>query len=281
MSTFEIVKAHSYEQAEYVIRGLPTEAGATSERQGRLSAPNEIRKASANLYAPEKGKENPSVWDAGDLNLPSSDVLEDLKIIEDELSKDFAQGKKVMAIGGTCTIKLGIAQALQHIGKKTGVIYFDSHPDMVSADRPYFGSVLADMIRLPHIAPENCVLLGIRNTERREYEAIEQVGMPYYSAMDIELMGIQQIVEAITNHLESVEVIQLCIDLDVVDPAFAPGVGCPVPGGLASVKLLALINALKHLPIMSLDITEYIPKYDVSGMTALLAARMIQEFTSI
>ena len=283
MSKFKSATCQNLQDAKTVLVGLPTDQGARSARKGREEGPLALRRVSQILYAPETGKDNPHVFDSGDLALlESNDIYQNLNLIADK-AYELAQNKKqAIFLGGDCSVKHGVCKGLDRLGKKIGVVYIAAHPGCVESETPYFGSVMADNLTLKNVRPENCIIVGARSTEVREYEFMATKGVQYISALDLYRQGVVAVAHRISVLMADVDIVQLSVDIDAVDPAFAPGVGCPVPGGITPIRMLDLITRLKKLPVASLEIAEYIPKFDdLNDATAHLICRIVQEWTAL
>ncbi|MEK6963213.1 MAG: arginase family protein [Nanoarchaeota archaeon] len=280
MKQFKLADADSLEESDVVILGVPTDLGAMSERKGRFKAPDKIREISKFLYDPERGKIDEKIFDAGNLNQSSEDIRENLKEIEEKITELAKKNKKMIVLGGDCSIKYGICRGLNNLNKKIGIIYFDSHPDFVESDIPNYGSVMADSIKLGNVDPKGCIILGIRNIEDREIKAMNANKVAFLTALDIKEIGLDETIKKINDIISKADIVQLSIDLDSIDPAFAPGVGLPCPGGLTSIEILYLLKGITKSKIYTLDLTEYIPDFDFNDTTAQLACRIVQEFLS-
>ena len=283
MSKFKSATCTNLQEAKIVLIGLPTDQGARSDRKGREEGPSALRRVSKILYAPETGKDNPFVHDGGDLSLPdTNDINQNLNTIADKVHDLVSQNKQVILLGGDCSVKHGATQGLSRLNKKIGIIYIAAHPGCVESEVPYFGSVLADNLKLNNVRPENCIIIGARSTENREFEFMQKHGVQYISALDLYRQGIVAVAHRIAVVMAKVDIVQLSIDIDVVDPAFAPGVGCPVPGGITPIRILDLITRIKKLPVACVEIAEYIPKFDdLNDTTGHLICRMVQEWAAI
>ncbi len=273
-----IAKSNSLKTSDYIILGIPTDLGAKSQRKGRIDSPGKIRELSENWFIPLRGKINEKkIYDAGDLKISSKDILKNIETIKDSTKDIFKEGKIIIALGGDCSVKYGILSGLNHVKKSISVIYIDSHPDLVISEKPYYGSVMADCMKLKNIDFSKSVFIGIREIEEREMKLIEEKKMTYFTPLDFEENSIDMIFEKIRKITKG-NTVYVSLDIDAVDPSFAPGVGCIAPGGLSSTEILSLINKLKTLNPVGLDITEFIPKYDINDITGKLIFRIIHEF---
>jgi len=278
MEKLIIAKANSEQEADYVILGIPTDLGAESKRKGRIEAPEKIRELSEKWFIPFTGRiDETKIYDAGNLKLGSDDILKNIEIIKQASLKYFKKGKVVISLGGDCSIKYGLLSALNELDKKISVIYFDSHPDLVTRKKPYYGSVMADCMKLNNIDLSKSVFIGIREIEEEEMRVIKEKKILYFTPLDFKEKSIEKIFELIKRKVKGNKV-YLALDMDSIDPSFAPAIGCVAPGGISSTEMLWLINRLKTLKPVGLDVTEFIPKYDIGNMTGKLVYKIIYEF---
>jgi agmatinase len=210
--------------------------------------------------------EGKRVFDAGDV--PDKQALR--KVVSDVVSA----GKLPIMIGGdhsltTETIKIAAA------GKKLALLYFDAHPDFVSSVRNYYGSVLTDSAQSLNF--KKSVLIGTRAAEPEEIENAEAAGLKIVTPLDVAELGVKKVAQMIKARTAGSKV-YISVDLDCVDPASAPGVSVPSPAGLSAIDLIYLLNkVISGGNVVGLDIVELAPDYDVNGMTATLAARILSE----
>ncbi|MDQ3836808.1 MAG: arginase family protein, partial [Thermoproteota archaeon] len=179
-------------------------------------------------------------------------------------------------IGGDHSLSTEAIQAVSNaIGKKLSLLYFDAHPDFVSSSRNYYGSVLADSSQSLNF--RKSILIGTRAAEPEELENVKKAGMRIINPLEIVELGVKSIAQTIRG-LTSGSKVYVSIDLDCVDPAFAPGVSVPSSGGISSTDLLYLLNkAVSTGNVVAIDIVELAPDYDINDATAMLAARIMSE----
>jgi len=266
------------QDADIVVIGVPDESRSHAKRKGTSRAPDVLRIASNESEFFERGGrlipicpmrgtlEGKCVFDAG--NVASKQELQ--KIVYDVASA----GKLPIMIGGdhsltTETIKVASA------GKKLSLLYFDAHPDFVSSVRNYYGSVLTDSAQLLNF--RKSMLIGTRAAELEELENARKAGLKIVNPLDVAELGVKKVAQMIKARTAGSRT-YISVDLDCVDPASAPGVSVPSPGGLAAVDLIYLLNkAISGGNVVGIDIVELVPDYDVNGMTATLAARILSE----
>jgi agmatinase len=270
-------EAPNFEEAKIVVMGVPDESRSHASRKGTNTAPDTIRGASNysefftrnNVLIPTvpmrgtlKGKK---IYDAG--NVKREQVYEMAR-------KTVSAGKIPVTMGGDHSITADLLKAVSK-NRKVSLLYFDAHPDFVSSVRNYYGSVLADSARF--VDYKKSMLIGTRAAEPEEIANAKKVGLAMVTPIDITERGVHKVASMIHRKTAGNKV-YISIDLDCVDPAFAPGVSVPSPGGVTIADLLYLLtNTIQKCDIAGLDIVELSPDYDTNGMTANLAARILTE----
>jgi agmatinase len=210
--------------------------------------------------------EGKRVFDAGNV----ADKQELRRIVSEVVSA----GKLPIMIGGdhsltTETIKMASA------GKKLSLLYFDAHPDFVSSARNYYGSVLTDSAQSLNF--RKSMLIGTRAAEPEELENAKAAGLKIINPLDVAELGVKKVAQMIKARTAGSR-IYISVDLDCVDPASAPGVSVPSPAGLSAIDLIYMLNkVISGGNVVGIDIVELVPDYDVNGMTATLAARILSE----
>jgi agmatinase len=186
-----------------------------------------------------------------------------------------AKRKVPIAIGGDHSITPGIITAFP---KDIAVISLDAHMDF---RQKYKNDIYnhACVIRrvADHIPLQNIAVLGIRSAEKEEYEQAQEQKLFFRDAFTINKIGIGKSIQQAKTHLKGKQ-IYLTLDIDVVDPAYAPGTSTPEPFGLTPMDVLEIIEAFSP-QIIGCDITEVCPPYD-HGQTAVLAAKLVQTYIS-
>ncbi len=263
--------------AEVVVVGIPDESKSHSLRKGTSEAPHKIREISniRDTYKRENqislglpiGGISKRVYDYGNILRPE---------VSDTIDKIVTASKIPISIGGDHSISVDI---IKSISKKYGplsLVYFDAHPDMVSSVHGYYGSVVYDV--LPFIDTKSSILVGVRTPEQEEINNIKKHGLTVISPLDIVKNGISKTEQDILAKVG--KNVYISLDMDVVDPAFAPGVSVPVPLGLRNTEALYLLKSLAKHGIVGFDIMEVCPGYDTRDRTSHLASRMIAEVIS-
>jgi agmatinase len=271
--------ASRIEDADIVVIGVPDESRSHAKRKSTSRAPDVLRIAANESEFFERGGkliptcpmrgtfDNKQVFDAGN----ASDRQELHRLVFDAVSR----GQVPIMIGGDHSLTTEVLNAVSKAAGKLSLLYFDAHPDFVSSARNYYGSVLTDSTQ--SLDFRKSMLVGTRAAEPEELENAKQAGLQIINPLDIAELGVHKAAEMIKSRTAGSK-IYISVDLDCLDPAFAPGVSVPSPGGLSSVDIIYLLKSIVSSGnIMGLDIVELAPDYDVNGMTATLAARILSE----
>lgn len=191
-------------------------------------------------------------------------------------------------LGGDHSITYPSAAVVaDHHDRKVGIVHFDAHADTADASWGVslsHGTPMRRLIENGHVAGRNFVQVGLRGywPPPDVLEWMEQQQMRTHFMSEIEDRGFDAVLdEAIQQALDGPDVVYLSVDVDVLDPAFAPGTGTPEPGGLSARELLRAVRriALK-VPLAALDVVEVCPPYDPAGITAEVAHRICLEAAS-
>ena len=255
--------------------GVPYD-GTSTYRSGARFAPNAIRDASLNVesYSLRVGvdAENLPLHDLGDLDVvvDVAETLHRLKTVSSELS---GMGKRLMLIGGEHTITLG---AVQGIGDVDAVVSFDAHLDLrgeYMGQRVSHATVMRRIHELEGV--DRVVWVGVRAVSREELEFAQTIGACYITSRDVWLKGLEHSKNALENALSNCETLYITVDIDVLDPAYAPAAQNPEPEGLTVHQLLELLCPLCGRAV-AVDLVEVSPPYD-NGTTAIQAAKILLE----
>jgi len=267
-----------FDKAEYTILGVPFDYTSTY-RTGARFAPTAIREASLNIetYSFRTGLdlEEIKIHDLGNLDV-SANVDETLKRLE-IVTRELLEAKKTpIFIGGEHTIALGIVKTLKNT-EKLVIISFDAHLDLRNEYLGLKTSHTTFMRRINEkIKPQKIIEIGTRAVCQEEIEYAEKRGINYITSLEIQREGLEKTKEKLGRLLEGVENIYLSIDLDVLDPAYAPAVQNPEPEGIDPYTLHELIAEICKKSIIAFDLVEVTPNYD-EGITAIQAAKTIFE----
>jgi agmatinase len=264
----------NFDDAEFVIVGIPDESESHALRKGTEEAPFKIRQISnlrdsferdgkISLGRPFQGSEK-KVHDIGNINRSQ---------IENIYDKISASSKIPISIGGDHSISRQIINTLAKRHGKISLVYFDAHPDFVSSTTNYYGSVVNDVLSNIEIA--SSVQIGIRTPEQEELDNITKYHLEVITPFDIQKHGIKLVTNSVLHRLG--DKVYVSFDMDCVDPAYAPGVSVPVPMGLNSTDAVYLLKEIVKKGIVGMDIMEVCPSFDVKDRTSHLASRIISE----
>jgi len=265
-----------FADADYVVIGVPFDITSTY-RSGSRFAPLAIREASLNIetYSPRAGidLEELKVHDAGDLHVTGNvdETLRRLKAVSDEILR---ADKKPALMGGEHTIALGATEAVR---KDFGLLCFDAHLDLRNE---YMNQTIchATVIRRIHevAKPSRIIEVGTRAISIEEMAYAKNQDIAYLTSHQITKTGVEDTARKINELLADCDRVYLTVDMDVLDPAFAPAVQNPEPDGLSTHQLLTLLSLICSRRIVAFDVVEVTPHYD-TGATSILAARIIFE----
>jgi agmatinase len=262
--------------ADVFIVGLPYDLG-TSGRSGTRMGPRGIRAASANLRWEEKRWpwdfdlfERLGVADYGDLEFPTGNHDALFEAVDDHYGKLLAAGKILLSLGGDHFVTLPLLRAHARQHGMLAMIHFDAHTDTYREDDAVYnhGSMFYHAPREGIIDAGKSIQIGIRtefSPSRHEFEVIDAA-----EANDI---GVEEIVARIRSRVGDSPV-YLTFDIDCLDPAYAPGTGTPVAGGLTTDRALKIIRGLQGIELVGMDLVEVAPSYDHAEITSLAGATL-------
>ncbi|MGB9812285.1 MAG: agmatinase [Thermovenabulum sp.] len=264
---------NNYEKSKAVIVGVPMDF-TVSFRPGTRMGPKKIREVSYGLedYSPylDDNLNNKNFYDAGDLDLPFGNVEKSLKIIEKSVENILEDGKIPVFLGGEHLISYPLIKKVAEKNPELAVLHFDAHADLRDE---FFGEKLSHATVLrracEHIKDKRLYQFGIRSGVKEEFDFISQHG--YLSFAEVK-EGFMKKFDEFKNYP-----LYITIDIDVFDPAYAPGTGTPEPGGCTSKDFFDIIPYFKKLNIVGIDLVEVSPINDISERTSLLAAKILRE----
>lgn len=261
----------TFEDADWVLVGLPYD-GTTSFRPGTRFGPEAIRNASWGLetYSPIQHAELSQVryFDAGELEFPQGNRDEILAIIRQNARETLAAGKRWLGLGGEHLVTFPAIEAYVEKYPDLAVLHFDAHADLRD---DYLGEKLSHATVLRRVTeltgPERLVQIGIRSGPREEFEWMRQNGTLLEKPEDI-ARGLQRL---------QGRPVFLTIDLDVLDPSILCGTGTPEPGGMSFSTFMDWLLPFAGLNFVGADVVELSPHYDASGVSNVVAAKVVRE----
>jgi agmatinase len=254
--------------------GIPYDA-ASSFRRGAAAGPAAIREALASpagnwfseslvdLSSPG------TLYDGGDVELRAGG---ERAAIESRIAEVLAAGSRPIALGGDHSVTHPIVRAVSAVHPSLTVVHIDAHPDLYDdfeGDRHSHACPFARIMEEGLAA--RLVQVAIRTMTRHQREQADRFG--------VEVIDMRAWARGVTPAVDPGETVYLSIDLDALDPAFAPGVSHPEPGGLAVRDVVSLVQALAG-PIAGADVVECNPAADTGGITARVAAKLVKEIAA-
>jgi agmatinase len=267
--------------APICVAGIPFDLGTTN-RVGARFGPSAIRQASRMLVDGDHPLHwvNPSALplaDVGNFTIALGDIAGSLARIEEQA----ARIKHLVAFGGDHGITLPLLRALAKRRGPPALIHLDAHVDTWPENfgQTYaHGSVFYHALSEGLVEPQRMVQVGIRSpVERGVHDWTLAQGVVMITAQDVHEQGPAAIAGRIRQVIGEAPV-YLSFDIDVLDPAFAPGTGTPEIGGLATWQAQAIIRRLGGLQFIGMDLVEVCPAYDVAEITALAGATIAWEY---
>lgn len=290
LTTFgRLPRAEDVEHVDVGVLGVPFDSGV-SYRPGARFGPSAVREASRllqgyNQFQDVAPFDVQQVADLGDVNANPFDIDEALRSIERRANDLADDGTCLVTIGGDHTIALPLLRAVARVHGPVALLHFDAHLDTWDA---YFGQ------RYTHGTPflrahEEGLLsaghlshVGIRANlhHKLDLDRDKGIGFRIVSSIDVAERGVAEVVASLAKHIGGMPV-YVSIDIDVLDPAHAPGTGTPESGGLTSREMTQILRGLSGLNIVGADVVEVSPSYDWAQLTGLAASTLIYELISI
>lgn len=273
---------------DIAVVGVPFDSGV-SYRPGARFGPAHVREASRLLrpYNPAQDVEpfaTQQVVDAGDIAVNPFDISEAVADIQRGAAALSADGKRLVVIGGDHTIALPLLRVVAEHHGPVAVLHFDAHLDTWDT---YFGAPITHGTPFRRASEEGLIDLdaslhvGIRGPlyTRDDLRDDECLGFAIISSNDLQDEGLPRAIERMLARLGD-RPVYLSVDIDVLDPAHAPGTGTPEAGGMTSRELLAMLRALSAVNLVGADIVEVAPAYDHAQLTAVAASHVAYEIIS-
>lgn len=268
-----------FEKAKYIVFGVPFDVTSTY-RTGARFGPNAIREASLNIetfsFRTGVDLEDLHIHDLGDLHISSS-PKKTVGMLAHVVADVLSAGKIPVAMGGEHTITLGVLKGLGGSAKKTAIVSFDAHLDL---RREFQGLKLSHttFMRLVNeeVKPSKIFEVGTRAVCREELDYAKKAGVEFITSLQFRRDGPEKTIQNLKEKLAQYERVYLSVDMDVLDPAFAPAVQNPEAGGIDTNALVDVLCALCDKRVIGFDILEIAPVYD-QGVSAVAAARVMFE----
>ncbi len=275
--------------ADTLVWGVPFDAGV-SYRPGARFGPSHVRQSSRLLrpYNPAQDSEpfgRAQLADAGDLAVNPFDIAEAVTTIERAAEELSGTSRSLVTIGGDHTIALPLLRVQHARHGPVAVLHFDAHLDTWDT---YFGAKYTHGTPFRRAAEEGLIdfehslHVGLRGPlySRLDLEESEKLGFAAIHSRDFVRQPIDDLINRTRARLGD-RPVYVSLDIDVLDPAYAPGTGTPEAGGLSSMQLLEVIRGLAGLNIVGADVVEVSPAYDHAEITGIAAAHLIYELLSL
>ena len=266
-----------------VIQGIPYEA-ATSGKKGTSYAIKALRAISQDMQILSRNGldfSSMKVIDVGDVSMYPLDS----ELTRESIENAFIYLRQtyhcpIISIGGDHSVSYPLIKGLQKEGK-VGVIWFDAHRDLLDdflRSKYSHGTSLRRTLELPNVQPNNVLLVGTRYFTPEEEEIVHNLGINELRKVDLEnssnwISDFKSILKEIESR---VDYLYISLDIDGLDPAFAPGTGTPVGGGVFTHELMQMISSIQ-IPIAAYDIVEVSPPLDSSGITVKAMMSILTE----
>lgn len=277
-------------RADVKVVGVPFDAGV-SYRPGARFGANHVREASRLLrpYNPALDASpfaNAQVADAGDMAVNPFNIHEAIETIQSNALDLTADGARLLTLGGDHTIALPLLRAAsERAGEPVALLHFDAHLDTWDT---YFGA------EYTHGTPfRRAVEEGILDTEaishvgtrgplygKRDLEDDRRFGFGIVTSSDVYYQGVREIVAKLRDRIGS-RPLYISVDIDVLDPAHAPGTGTPEAGGITSRELLEILRGLRGANIVGADVVEVAPAYDHAEITGVAASHVAYDLVTL
>ena len=270
----------AFDEADIVVAGIPFD-NATTFRPGCRLGPRAVRAASVQLA------ELPSfpfgldpfsilkVIDSGDFLLNPHNPETIISDIYKQAISIIGSGASLLSIGGDHFVTYPLLKAHAEIYGPVSLLQFDAHCDTWKSFGEFdHGTMFLRAIEEGLIDIESSIQVGIRT--HNDFD----VGIKQITSPQIHEIGLPAVVELILNHLKGRKV-YLSFDIDVLDPAFAPGTGTPVSGGIASWQALSILRSLEPLNMIGFDIVEVSPPFDHAEITSIAAATILHDWICV
>lgn len=275
-------------RADIVIAGVPFDSGV-SYRPGARFGPGHIR-ASAKLLRPYNPLLDVSpfaavqVADASDIAVNPFSISEAIAQIEAGAGELTADGTRLVTLGGDHTIALPLLRVMARQHGPLAVLHFDAHLDTWDT---YFGEPYTHGTPFRRASEEGLIdrqrslHIGIRGPLYSVSDLTDDsvLGFQVIASAEFDTLGVAGVIERMKARLAG-QPVYVSVDIDVLDPAHAPGTGTPEAGGLSARELLAILRSLAELPVVGADIVEVAPAYDHAEITGIAAAHVAYELIS-
>ena len=268
--------------SDFTVIGVPFD-GAACARKGAALGPERIRFWSTHLtpFSEDRTRlRDIKICDVGDI--PIADQARDFELVRQKIA---TLPNVPIILGGDHSITIPVfqAQRQRYKDQRLGLLWVDAHPDLCDV---FTGSKLSHACVLRRalelgIEPQDVCMVGLRSWEDQEIDLIENGGLNVYTAALVAERGMKSIATSVYSKLSGCDAVHISLDIDCLDPAFAPGTGIPDSGGLTSREVITLIKCMQGLPLVGLDVVEVSPPIDPSEAAVFAALKIIMEYVAV
>lgn len=275
-------------ELEIALLGIPFDGG-TTYRPGPRFGPRHVRAQSA-IIRPWNPVMNVNpftkyrIADYGDFSVNPLSIEDTFRRVEEQMKPILEAGVRPISVGGDHSLSLPLLRSIAKVHGPVGLIQFDAHNDLWDE---YFGSKLSHGTPFRRAIEEGLLLkgsflqVGLRGQvySKHDFDFARENKVKMITAEEYHGGGIalfRQQLRAFRN-----KPVYITLDIDCVDPAYAPGTGTPQVGGFTSIQILELVRELKGLNIVGCDLVEVSPPYDTGEITSLLAANLVYELLCV
>jgi agmatinase len=275
--------------AAVAVLGVPFDSGVTY-RPGARFGPAAVRAGSKLLRPYHPGLDvHPwsvhQVADAGDAGVTPFDLMAAIAQIEAAARATLSRAERLITVGGDHTIALPLLRVLHERHGPVALVHFDAHLDTwdtAYGARYNHGTPFRRAFDEGLLAADRCAHVGLRGPVygMSDFDTDRSLGFTAISTADVARFGVDQTIDRIRSRAGELPV-YVSVDIDVLDPAHAPGTGTPEPGGLTTRELQLILRGLDGLNLIGADVVEVAPPYDHAELTALAAANLVYEFLGL
>ena len=276
-------------RCDIAVMGVPFDGGV-GYRPGARFGPQAIRLGSKLLREFNPAVDvspfaTAQVADAGDISCNPFDIRTAVTEIEAGATELGTRCSYLIALGGDHTIALPLLRAAHARYGPVALLHFDAHLDTsnTSYNAPFnHGTPFRRASEEGLLLLGSCVHVGVHGPIWDKQNLVDdaELGFEIVDTTDIDELGIEQIAQKIRDRVRD-KPLYISVDIDVLDPAHAPGTGTPEPGGLSTRELLRMLRSLQGLNVVACDVVEVAPAYDHAETTALAAAHVAYELISV
>jgi arginase family enzyme len=256
---------------------VPSNTGALNRNKGTENAPDAVVSMLKSDMVNEQGQlpvfqlESVDV-DAGNIERTHEIIYRTAKSLADRLP---------LFLGGDHSLTYSTFRAFSERHDNPGLVVFDAHPDLMEQfGQPTHDTYLRALIEQRIIKPQNVILVGNRVWHASEYSTIKKMNLKHFSMKELSSEHLRDMCDAVMAAARSFGALYLSIDIDVVDPAIAPGTGHCEPGGMSSRELLYFLQRIRLLKnLKAIDLVEVNPDKDTDHLTVKLAGKILSELS--